>query len=263
MFLNYIIWDVSPVAFHIGNTELRWYGLMFPIGFLLGYLLARRMFKIEDVSLNLLDTLFIIVFLSGIIGARIGHVIFYDWEFFKEHPSEIIKTWHGGLASHGGVFGVLFALLIWSRFSDKSFSWVIDKVAVCASLLAGLIRIGNLMNSEIYGIATDMPWGFIFVQQGETDAKHPTQLYEAIYYFGVFILLYYLYFNKKAYRKVGLISGLFGVLIFMFRFFIEFIKNDQSEFEAGMFLNMGQILSIPLICFSVFLVVNSRKTQET
>lgn len=262
MNLNFITWDVSPIAFQFGATELRWYGLMFPVAFTLGYFLGRKMFKREGVSLELVDTLFILIFISGMLGARLAHVFFYDWAFFREHPSEILKTWHGGLASHGGVVGVMLALFIWSKATGKtSFLWVMDKVAVCAAPLAGLIRIGNLMNSEIYGTATNLPWGFIFVFNGETIAKHPTQIYEAICYFIVFGILYFQFFKRKAYLREGFLSGLFAVMVFSARFLIEFIKNDQSAFEAGMRLNMGQWLSVPLILYGVWLVRRSRKAD--
>ncbi len=262
MSLIAIFWHVNPVAFHLGETEVRWYGLFFPIAFLLGYFIGRKMFKQEGLSMDWLDTLFIIIFISGILGARLAHVFFYDWDYFKEHPYEILQTWRGGLASHGGVVGVMLALFIWSKYvSKQSFLWVLDKVAVCAALLAGLIRIGNLMNSEIYGVATHLPWGFVFELNGETIPKHPTQLYEAICYFATFVILYNSYFKKKAYLRLGYLSGLFALLVFTARFFIEFIKNDQSDFESGMLLNMGQLLSIPFIIYGAYLIKQSYKKE--
>ncbi|MFV0521331.1 MAG: prolipoprotein diacylglyceryl transferase [Mangrovibacterium sp.] len=262
MNLDFISWRVNPIAFQIGNAEIRWYGLMFPIGFLAGYLLGKRMFKQEGEKLDWVDTLFIIIFISGILGARLVHVFCYDWAFFRNHPEEIFKTWHGGLASHGGVVGVMCALYIWSRYVvHRPFLWILDKVSVCAALLAGLIRLGNLMNSEIYGIQTSLPWGFIFERNGESIPKHPTQLYEALCYFAIFALLYYLYFYRKVYQRQGYLTGLFAVMVFSARFLIEFIKNNQSPFETNMLLNMGQLLSIPFIVYGIYLIIKSRNTE--
>lgn len=262
--LSFVYWNINPIAFQLGETEVRWYGLLFPVGFIGGYFLARKMFKHEGVKLEWVDNLFIIVFVFGMLGARLAHVFLYDWAFFKENPSEIFKTWHGGLASHGGTAGVMLGLLLWAKIGSKrSFLWVLDKAVVCAALLAGLIRLGNLLNSEIYGIETTLPWGFIFARQGETLAKHPTQLYEAISYFLIFAWLCYQYFNKKAYLKEGYLSGLFGVLVFSARFLIEFIKNNQSTFEADMPLNMGQILSIPFIWYGFCLLKQTNKPLST
>ncbi|MFV0366732.1 MAG: prolipoprotein diacylglyceryl transferase [Mangrovibacterium sp.] len=260
MNLSFIYWNVNPIAFHFFGAEVRWYGLFFPIAFALGYLIGRKMFKQEGISQDWLDTLFIVVFLSGIFGARLGHVFFYDWSYFKEHPSEILKTWHGGLASHGGAIGVMLGLFAWSKITAKrSFLWVLDKVVVCAALLGSLVRLGNLMNSEIYGVATQLPWGFVFQLNGDTVPNHPTQLYESLCYFAIFLVLFYNYFHKKAYLKEGYLTGLFGVLVFASRFFIEFIKNDQSVFEAGMWLNMGQLLSIPFIIYGAYLIWKSTR----
>ncbi len=234
---------------------------MYPIGFILGYFIGRKMFRLEKIKLEWVDNLFIIIFISGMIGARLGHVFFYDWDYFKQHPTEIFKTWHGGLASHGGTIGVMLALFIWSSFVKKPYLWILDKVVVCAALLAGLIRLGNLMNSEIYGIATQLPWGFVFLQNGETIPKHPTQLYESIIYFVCFLILYRSYFIDKAYQKQGLLTGVFGLIVFGSRFFIEFIKNPQVQFEEGMILNMGQLLSLPFILYATYLIYKARKTE--
>ncbi|PIF02705.1 MAG: hypothetical protein CR987_01035 [Draconibacterium sp.] len=176
----------------------------------------------------------------------------------------MIKVWHGGLASHGGAIGIIIVLLIYSKkVSKRNFWWVVDRIAVPTALVGAFIRTGNLMNSEIYGTVTSLPWGFIFERNGETLAKHPTQIYEALAYLISFGILSYLYWKKKGIKhKEGFLSGLFFVLIFLSRFLIEFIKEDQEAFEATMTLNMGQWLSVPFIIVGIFLIYRSLKRPE-
>jgi prolipoprotein diacylglyceryl transferase len=221
------------------------------------------MLKSEKVPQKWIDSLFFYIIIATIVGARLGHVFFYGWEYYSQHPGEILKVWHGGLASHGGALGIIIALLIHSKLITKrNVFWTIDRIVVPTALVAGFIRLGNLMNSEIYGIETSLPWGFIFERNGETVPKHPTQIYEALAYFISFGILRYLYWRTRAKHKEGLISGAFFVLIFSARFFIEFIKEDQEAFEATMALNMGQWLSIPFVLAGLFLMVRAIKLPE-
>lgn len=260
--LAYIHWNVSPEIFRIGSFAVRWYGLMFAIGFLGGYYMVERMFKHEKIDPKLLESLFMYMIVSTIIGARLGHVLFYGWDYYSQHPAEIIKVWHGGLASHGGALGIAIALWFWSkRISKRPILWVIDRVVVPTALVAAMIRFGNLMNSEIYGHATTMPWGFIFERNGETVAKHPTQIYETLSYLITFAVMLYMYWKTKAKNYQGMITGVFFIMIFIARFFIEFVKEDQETFEANMLINMGQILSIPFILIGVFLVIRACKRK--
>ncbi|RKD90083.1 prolipoprotein diacylglyceryl transferase [Mangrovibacterium diazotrophicum] len=263
LILNFIHWNVSPEIFHIGSLSVRWYGLLFAVGFLVGYNIGERMFKFDGTDLKWLESLFIYLLVSTVIGARLGHVLFYGWDYYSQHPAEIIKVWHGGLASHGGAIGIFIALIIWSRkVSKRSVLWVLDRVVVPTALVAAMIRFGNLMNSEIYGIQTNMPWGFIFERNGETVAKHPTQIYESLSYLVTFGLLMFLYFKTNLRKKEGFIVGLFFVMVFLSRFLIEFIKEDQEAFEAGMALNMGQILSIPFVLGGLFLIFRALKKPD-
>jgi len=261
--IAFIHWNASPEIFHIGSLSVRWYGLLFATGFLFGYYMVERMFKYEKLELKWLESLFIYMIVATIVGARLGHVIFYGWEYYSQHPLEILKVWHGGLASHGGTLGIFIALMIWSKkVSKRSVLWIIDRVVVPTALVAAMIRTGNLMNSEIYGVQTDLPWGFIFVRNGETVPKHPTQIYEALAYLFTFAVTCYLYWKTNSRKREGLITGIFFMMIFLSRFLIEFIKEDQEAFEATMALNMGQWLSIPFVLGGLYLVIRALTRKE-
>jgi prolipoprotein diacylglyceryl transferase len=223
-----------------------------------------RMFKHERENVKWLDSLFFYLIIATIIGARLGHVFFYGWEYYSKHPIEIFYVWQGGLASHGGTIGIILAMILYSKYVTKrSILWILDRVAVPTALAACFIRLGNLMNSEIYGVQTSLPWGFIFERNNETVAKHPTQIYEALAYILTFALLTFLYWKVKQVKyKEGLLLGIFLTLVFASRFFIEFVKEIQEEFEANMALNMGQWLSIPFVVFGIFLIVRALKLPE-
>lgn len=259
-FLAYINWNVDPEIFSIGSFSVRWYGVLFAVGFLYGYNQVEKMFKHENANLKWLESLFIYLIVATIVGARLGHVFFYGWDYYSQHLIEILYVRQGGLASHGGFVGILIAMIIWSKYiSKRSVLWVLDRVVVPTALVGALIRFGNLLNSEIYGVETTFPWGFIFERNQETVAKHPTQIYEMIGYLITFAVLMYMYWKTEAKKYQGLILGAFFIGIFGFRFFIEFVKEDQEAFEAGMILNMGQWLSIPIIIAGIGLIIYSVK----
>jgi len=258
--LAFIHWNVSPEIFSIGPVHIRWYGLLFAVGFLFGYNHGEKMFKHENIDLKWLESLFIYLIVATVIGARLGHVLFYGWDYYSQHPIEILYVWQGGLASHGGVLGIIIAMLIWSKYvSKRSILWVLDRVVVPSIFVGALIRFGNLMNSEIYGMPTTLPWGFIFERNHETVAKHPTQIYEALSYLITFGVLLHMYWRTKAKDYQGLLVGVFFVMVFSARFFIEFIKEVQEPFENGMSLDMGQWLSIPFILTGIFLIVRAMR----
>lgn len=261
--LNFIHWNVDPEIFSIGLLSIRWYGLLFATGFLIGYYIGEKMLKSENVSQKWIDSLFFYIIIATVVGARLGHVFFYSWDYYSQNPGEIIKVWHGGLASHGGAFGILIAMYLHSKWVTKrTMLWTLDRIVVPTALVAAFIRTGNLMNSEIYGVQTALPWGIIFERNGETVAKHPTQIYEALSYLISFGVLMYLYRKTSAKNRPGLLMGAFFVFIFLSRFFIEFIKEDQEAFEAGMTLNMGQWLSVPFVVIGAFLVYRAIKKPE-
>ena len=254
-------WDVDPVLFNIGSFQLRYYGILFIAGFYLGYYMFRNFFRREGKPLQLLDSLLWALFLCTIVGARLGHVLFYQPDYYLAHPGEILKVWHGGLASHGGTIAIMIGMWWfvkkYGRKHNFGYIWLLDRLAVATAFAAMFIRLGNLMNSEIYGHETSLPWGFVFLQNGETVAKHPTQLYEALCYFATGVILYAIYKYALPKIKEGLLLGIFFIGIFLSRFFIEFVKENQVGFEEGMTLNMGQLLSIPFILLGVFLIVRS------
>jgi prolipoprotein diacylglyceryl transferase len=263
--LSFITWTADPTIFAIGSRDVRWYGLAFAIGFYVGLYIVGRMWEKEKLPEKWLDYLFWYTVAGTAIGARLGHCLFYNPDYYLANPLEMLKIWEGGLASHGGTLGIVITTYFYSkRVSHKSMLWAFDKLVVPTGFVAAMIRLGNLMNHEIYGKPTDHPWGFRFVDnlhywmQGAepifTLPSHPTQLYEAGAYMITFFLCLWLYFCKKAYLREGLIFGIFMICIFGSRFFIEFVKMDQEAFEAGMILNMGQLLSIPFVLAGIYCI---------
>lgn len=260
--IDSIVWNADPALFSLGPLTVRWYGLMFAIGFFLGYQIVARMFKHEGAPESWLGVLLIYLVVGTVVGARLGHVFFYQWDYYSAHPMDIFKIWEGGLASHGGTIGNIISLILFSLLvSHKPWSWVFDKIVVAVALVAGLIRLGNLMNSEIYGGPTDLPWGFIFVRDGQVLPAHPTQLYEAGCYFLLFALLMWMYWKRNAEERPWLLTGVFFIVTFGTRFLIEYVKNVQVTSEYAMIerygMNLGQMLSIPFILLGIGLVIYS------
>jgi phosphatidylglycerol---prolipoprotein diacylglyceryl transferase len=258
MSLLYINWNVSPEIFRIGGFAVRWYGLLFASSFFFGYLILVRIFKKENIEIKYLDELTTYMIVGTILGARLGHCFFYEPLYYLENPWKILMIWEGGLASHGAAIGIIITILIFSYRRKFAFLWVMDRVVIVVALSGFLIRTGNLMNSEIFGIPTTLPWGFRFLKAIDLPdvniPRHPTQLYEGLSYLLIFLLIWWLYYKKDGKPARGLLFGLFLVLVFGVRFLVEFIKEPQEGFEKSMFLNMGQLLSIPLIITGVVLV---------
>lgn len=262
MVLSSIIWNVNPVIFSIGSLSVRWYGLLWAVGILLCLVVVQKIFKHEGAPDDWTDKLFIYTVIGTIIGARLGHVFFYDWGYYSQHPGEILKIWHGGLASHGGAIGILVALYFFNKKVTKlGFLWGFDRLVIGATLTGVFIRLGNLMNSEIYGHPTTLPWGFVFVRGDfyPNQPCHPTQIYEALAYLLIFGILMWLYWKKNAGKYSGLLAGIGIFGIFVARQLIEFLKNPQEAFEESMKFNMGQLLSIPFIIAGIILVVYALK----
>ncbi len=258
--LGFVTWNADPILFSIGPFSVRWYGLMFVTGFFIGYQIVAAMFKHEGAPEKWLGSLLTYLVVCTIVGARLGHVLFYEWDYYSAHPAEILKVWNGGLASHGGTIAILIGIWIYSRVvTHKSMSWVLDKIVGPIALTGCLIRLGNLMNSEIYGAPTDLPWGFIFVRNGETLPCHPTQIYEAGCYLILFVLLMWMYWKKNAEERPWLMTGVFFLVTFGTRFIIEYVKNVQVPWEVQMRaewgLDQGQLLSIPFILLGIGMIV--------
>lgn len=294
MNLLYITWNFSPSV--IPSFDIpRWYGLMWLLGYLIGLKILERMFKHEKVPMEWADKTFMYVLLGGIIGARLGHCLFYDWGYYSQHPLEILYIWQGGLASHGGAIGILIAAYLLSKkVTKKPMIWIIDRVSVPTAFAGGLIRLGNLFNSEIVGKVTDSSLGFKFIRHdipadwamtetGTSTAKaaydaiantpsfayildsvpirYPSQLIEAIAYFLIFVVMMYLYWKSNAKDLLGFLTGVFFILIFGARFFIEYLKIEQGGTDSNLGLfNMGQILSIPLVLVGIYLVLRQIKS---
>ncbi len=257
-------WHMNPEILQLGPISLRWYSILFVSGFVLGWFIFKWFFKREGVPQTLLDPLLYTLLIGTIVGARLGHCLFYQPDYYLgswDGFLEIFMPWKGGLASHGGTIA-LFIAMWWfarryGRKYDFDFLWILDRLCIAVCFAGALIRLGNLCNSEIYGDVTNLPWGFVFELRGETLPKHPTQLYEAFCYtvLGLVLLSFYKYRLGKMYR--GTFIGIFFVVLFGMRFIIEFIKEPQVGFEENMVLNMGQLLSIPFILLGAGLLVYS------
>ncbi len=265
MIISSISWNAAPELIRLGPATVRWYGLLFALGFLLGYLIIQRIFREEGVPENDLGTLLLYVLGGALIGARIGHCLLYEPGYYLSRPGEIILVWRGGLASHGGAAGILIALYFYTRTRPgQSYLWLLDRLAIAVALAGTLIRIGNLFNSEIIGTASHLPWAFIFPRSGFTPLvpRHPAMLYEAAAYLLVFFLLLLVYRGRRGRVPPGELIGLFLLTVFTARFLIEFVKEPQAAFENDLPLNMGQLLSIPaVIAGAVLLAVSRRRTN--
>lgn len=273
----FINWDVTPEIFNLGGISVRYYGLLFALAFIFGYKVEEKMFKSEGLPMPWLDKLWIYVAIATIIGARLGHCIFYDWAYYSTHPLEMILpvrftpefkfTGYQGLASHGAAIGIIAGLWYYSKkISKKSIFWILDRAVIPIALAGFFIRMGNLMNSEIVGVVTERPWGFCFVNSGMENPelpRHPAQLYEAVCYLISFFILMHIYWRTDLKKRMGFIFGSFLILIFTARFIIEFVKEVQEPWEAGMILDMGQILSIPFIVVGVFMLWYSGRLIDT
>lgn len=275
MILNFITWDPSPEIFTIPGIDwpVRWYGLMWAMAFIASHFIMNRVFKKEGRTEKELDTLTLYIILGTVIGARLGHCLFYGpWfdeynaagylvnEGYLSHPLNMLKVYEGGLASHGGAIGIIIAMVLYCRKTKESWLWLFDRLVIVVPLAAMFIRFGNLINSEIIGRVTDVPWAFIFVQEDNLP-RHPAQLYEAVFCLFLFVFMYQMWKNKRNNYGPGFMFGLMCVLLFIERFLDEFLKENQSAFEDNLAINMGQWLSIPFIIIGIIMMVRSRKLE--
>ncbi|MGV3762548.1 prolipoprotein diacylglyceryl transferase [Parapedobacter sp.] len=262
--LGAIHWNTRPEIFSIGSFEVRYYTLCFLLAFITSYVLMLHIFKRENKSQELLDQLSIYIFVGTLLGARLGHCLFYEFDYYMAHPLEMILpytfdangnfmlTGFHGLASHGGAVGILIGLFLFCRKTKTNFLWLTDRLVIVIPLAGAFVRIGNFFNSEIIGLPSDLPWAVVF-ERVDSIARHPAQLYEAICYILIFILLWNVY-HRKPKLKPGFLFGLFLILLFGARFALEFLKENQEAFEEGMTYNMGQLLSLPFIAIGVYLL---------
>lgn len=280
MILNYITWNVDPVLFSIGSLQVRWYGLLWALGFLFGYMIMKRIYRREKMTDDSLDKLLIYMLVSTILGARLGHCLFYEPDYYLSHPIEILKIWEGGLASHGGAIGILIGLFIYARKEKKPYIWILDRIVVAVCLVGALIRCGNVMNHEIYGTPTSLPWGFVFMRGQEQFCGtidnyyqctagnccppdqwlpcHPTGLYEAFFCLVAMGILLWMYYKRDlGNRQPGVMFSVFLIIIFGSRICIEFLKNVQVDFEQNMTWDMGQWLSVPFVVAGIVIWILS------
>ena len=265
-----ILWNPDLVAFSIGSFSFRWYSLCWLLGLLAAYLIVKRLYKEQKIKPELFDPLFIYCFVGILIGSRLGHCLFYEPDYFLSSWRHVVEmflpihfmadgswkfTGYEGLASHGGTIGLTIALWLYVRHTKINLWRVLDNVAIATPTTACLIRLGNLMNSEIIGKVTDVPWAFIF-ERVDMYPRHPGQLYEAIAYAVFFFIGWYIYRKRPERVGTGFFFGLCITLIFTARFFIEFTKDIQESFEADMLLNMGQLLSIPFVIVGLLCMFN-------
>ena len=257
--MRHLVWNISPDIVHLGPFRLRWYGLFFALGFLFGYRIMAQIYHREGRNIEELSNLVLYIFFGTILGARLGHVLFYQPDYFFAHPWEIPKIWHGGLASHGGFAGVIIALYLYlRRYPAMSFLELADRLTIPCLLAATLIRVGNFFNSEILGTPANLPWAVVFARVDNLP-RHPAMLYEAAAYFIAFCIFYAAYWKTKMIDFPGRLVGWALVLCFSARFLIEFVKEDQVAFEAKLPLDMGQLLSIPFVAAGVYLIYRSKR----
>lgn len=250
-------WSPDPELFSFGQFTVRWYGLLFSLAFLSSFAIMVWVFRRENKSDDLLNRLFLYVFIGVVAGARLGHCLFYSPEFYLAHPLEILKIWEGGLASHGAAAGIIIALLLFARRTkDTSFIWVADRVSVVIPLAAIFVRLGNFVNSEILGLPTDLPWAVVF-SRVDAVPRHPVQLYEALAYLIIFLVMLTLY-RKSFAARPGRLTGSMLTMLFSMRFILEFFKTGQSTLDSSMPITMGQLLSIPLVAFGAWLIMRDR-----
>jgi prolipoprotein diacylglyceryl transferase len=254
--MDYFIWDIDPLFISFGFIKIRWYGLMFATAFILGYLLMNWIYKREGKNVEEVDDLLWYVAIGGIVGARLGHCLFYAPEYYFSQPLKILAIWEGGLASHGGIAGIIIGLFLYQRRVQHSYAWLLDRVAVVCALGAIFVRTGNFFNSEIVGIPTNVPWAIVF-KRIDSLPRHPVQIYEAIAYAFIFLLLFTMY--KKIVDKVrpGVIFATSLVAIFTARFFLEFVKTKQADYANDFWMSTGQMLSIPFFFAGLSYIVFS------
>lgn len=256
--MEYLTWDIDPNLIAIGDIQVRWYGIMFAIAFILGYQIMKWIYIREEKNIQNIDQLLFYLIGGTIIGARLGHCLLYDPSYYLSNPIKILAVWEGGLASHGSGIGVLVGLYLYKRKTQESYLWLLDRIAIPTALAAFFIRIGNLFNSEIIGIPASVPWAVIF-KRVDLVPRHPAQVYEALSYALIFFLLMFIYKTSERRLYNGVIFGVFLVSVFTSRFFIEFVKTKQEAYSSGFWMSTGQVLSIPFVMAGVVLILMALK----
>lgn len=256
------VWDVSPEIFSFGGLHVRWYGLLFAIGFVVAYQTLLWIFKREDVRLKALESLTFYMIIATVVGARLGHCLFYEPDIYLPDPVKILYVWEGGLASHGAAVGIVLALILFLyKNRDINFYWIADRLTIVIAFVAGCVRLGNFVNSEILGKPANLPWAVTFPSH-DMVPRHPAQLYEAITYFSLFTLLLVIYKLKSDKLPKGLLAGIFLTVMFTARFLIEYVKDVQVAFENTLSFHLGQYFSIPFVVFGLVMIYLAFKNQK-
>ncbi|PLX32273.1 MAG: prolipoprotein diacylglyceryl transferase [Ignavibacteria bacterium] len=254
-------WNVDPELFSIGGITVRWYGLLFALAFISSFSIMVWVFRRENRSDEQLNKLFLYVFIAVVVGARLGHCLFYGPEYYLSNPIEILKITKGGLASHGAAIGIIVALLLYARrTTEMSFFWAADRVSLVIPLAAIFVRLGNFVNSEILGLPSDVAWSVIFTRIDNVP-RHPVQLYEALAYLAIFLVMMYLY-RRQLGAITGRLTGSMLTMLFAMRFILEFFKTGQSTLDPSMPITMGQLLSVPLVAFGLWLILRKHGNTQ-
>ena len=259
--MEHFVWNVNPNIFELGSIQLRWYGLLFVGSFFLGLMLLQWVYKREGRDPAVLDNLLIYIMVGAVIGARLMHCFAYEPEFYLSHPLEILKVWKGGLASHGGLLGVLIALYVFSKKYNESYMWLISRVAIPGALTAACVRFGNLFNSEILGLPTEKPWAIIFPRV-DMIPRHPVQLYEAFAYLFLLFILVTVYKKIAPSFATKILPGIFLTYMFIVRFLLEYTKTRQADYTTSLPFTTGQMLSVPFILIGIIWIIWAIKNKE-
>jgi len=251
--MDYIVWGVNPNLISIGAITVRWYGVLFALSFIMAIKIMEWVFEREDKDVEEIDSLLIYMMIGTIVGARLGHCLFYDPTYYLSHPFKILAVWEGGLASHGGAMGIILAGYLFSIKFKHNFIWLLDRIVIPAVLSGVFIRLGNLFNSEILGVPSSLPWAIVF-ERIDNIPRHPVQLYESFVYLIIFITLFMTYKRFGTKLKEGFLLGLFMITVFTARFFLEFVKVKQSAYSNDLGFSTGQFLSIPFILLGIYMI---------
>ena len=259
--MEHLIWNVNPNILELGSIQLRWYGLLFVGSFFLGLMILNWIYKREKKDPAVLDTLLIYIMVGAVLGSRLVHCFFYEPDYYLSHPLEILAVWKGGLASHGGLAGVLIALYVFAKRYNESYTWLLSRITIPGALTAAFVRFGNLFNSEILGRPSDLPWAIIF-QRVDMIPRHPVQLYEAFAYLALFAMLITIYRKVTPSFATKILPGTFLVILFTARFFIEYAKTRQAAYATDLPFSTGQMLSVPFIIVGIIWIIWAFKTKE-
>lgn len=264
--MTHFIWDVNPILLELGPLQLRWYGLLFVGSFFLGLMILQWVYKREGKDPAELDNLLIYILLGTVIGARLMHCFAYEPEYYLSHPLEILKVWKGGLASHGGLIGVVFAIYFFAKKHGQSFWWLLARTSLPGTLTAAFVRFGNFFNSEILGLASDKPWAIVF-SRVDMIPRHPVQLYEAFAYLILLALLVTVYRKVSSNFATKILPGIFFTYMFTLRFLLEYTKTRQAEYTIDLPFTTGQLLSIPFIILGIvwilWAIISQNKVEKS